>query len=107
MRVFRTLLLISGMAFAQATEQARDKLPPAQSANEPQSDKGGTAPVATSTEQASDPNLAVIPSGTKVPLVLKQAISTKSAREGDPVYAETAFPFVVDNRILIPAGTYI
>jgi type IV secretion system protein VirB10 len=49
----------------------------------------------------------VIPGGSKIPLSLKQAISTKNAREGDAVYAETAFPFVVNDRILIPAGTYI
>jgi type IV secretion system protein VirB10 len=54
-----------------------------------------------------DPNAVVIPAGTKIPLVLKQAISTKNAREGDPVYAETSFPFVVNDRILVPAGTYI
>jgi len=48
-----------------------------------------------------------IPAGTKVPLSLKQAISTKAAKEGDPVYAETAFPFVLNDRIIIPAGTYI
>jgi type IV secretion system protein VirB10 len=40
-------------------------------------------------------------------LLLKQAISTKNAREGDSVYAETAFPFVVDNRVIVPAGSYI
>jgi type IV secretion system protein VirB10 len=38
---------------------------------------------------------------------LAQAISTKNAREGDPVYAQTTFPFVVNDRILVPAGTYI
>ena len=48
-----------------------------------------------------------IPAGTRVPLSLKQAISTKTAKDGDPVYAETAFPFVVNDRIVIPAGTYI
>jgi type IV secretion system protein VirB10 len=42
-----------------------------------------------------------------VPLSLKQGISTKTAREGDPVYAATAFPFVVNDRVVIPAGTYI
>jgi type IV secretion system protein VirB10 len=46
-------------------------------------------------------------SGTKVPLSLKQAISTKSAHEGDAVYCETVFPVVQDGRIVIPAGTYI
>src|SRR6266849_6130329 len=48
-----------------------------------------------------------IPAGTRVPLSLKQAISTKPAKDGDPVYAETAFPFVVNDRVVIPAGTYI
>ena len=48
-----------------------------------------------------------IPAGTKVPLRLKQAISTKTAREGDAVYAETTFPVALDDRILIPVGTYV
>jgi hypothetical protein len=48
-----------------------------------------------------------IPAGTKVPLVLKQAISTKNAHEGDPVYAETTFPVVIRERIVLPAGTYV
>jgi hypothetical protein len=48
-----------------------------------------------------------IPAGTMIPLSLKQAISTKTAKDGDPVYAETAFPFVVNERVVIPAGTYI
>ena len=48
-----------------------------------------------------------IPAGTKVPVALKHAISTKSAREGDAVYAETTFPVVDNGRILIPAGTYV
>jgi len=48
-----------------------------------------------------------IPGGTKVPLALKQAISTKGSREGDAVYAETTFPVVQEGKILIPAGTYV
>lgn len=106
MRVFWTLMLISCMAFAQSTEEPRAKLPAGQEAATP-GDKIASAPAGASMEEAPDPKVAVIPSGTKVPLVLKQAISTKNAREGDPVYAETAFPFVLNDRILIPAGTYI
>jgi len=48
-----------------------------------------------------------IPAGTKVPLALKQALSTKNAREGDSVYAETTFPVVFNDRVVIPAGTYV
>ena len=49
----------------------------------------------------------VIPAGTKVALALKQAISTKTAKEGDSVYAQSTFPVVIDDRIVIPAGTYV
>jgi len=49
----------------------------------------------------------VIPSGTKVPIALKNAISTHGSREGDGVYAQTSFPVVADGRVLIPAGTYV
>ena len=50
---------------------------------------------------------AVVPAGTKIPLTLKQGISTHSARVGDPVYAQTAFPIVENSRIVIPEGTFV
>jgi len=104
MRAFLTMLLISGMALGQASQTTKPaNAPPA-----------APAPSATTTPSLSqqaatshDPNTVVIPAGSKIPLTLKQAISTKNAREGDAVYAETAFPFVLNERILIPAGTYI
>ena len=69
---------------------------------EPEQRKAAASP-------SSDPasTTATIPAGTKVPLSLKQAISTKNAKEGDAVYCETAFPVVQDGRMLIPAGTYV
>jgi type IV secretion system protein VirB10 len=51
--------------------------------------------------------MVTIPAGANIPLSLAQAISTKNAREGDAVYATTAFPFVVDDRVIVPAGAYI
>ena len=80
-----SVVILAGMAAAQSTAPAD----PANASVEPEK-----------------PAL-IIPSGTRVPLSLKQAISTKTARDGDPVYAETAFPFVVNDRVVIPAGTYI
>src|SRR5271166_1210658 len=79
------VLLLAGIAAAQSS--------PAPNAAAPSADAG--RPVLT------------IPAGTRVPLSLKQAISTKTAKDGDPVYAETAFPYVVNDRVVIPAGTYI
>src|SRR5271157_5621739 len=48
-----------------------------------------------------------VPSGTKIPLTLTQGITSKTAKEGDPVYAQTAFPVTQENRIVIPAGSYV
>jgi type IV secretion system protein VirB10 len=48
-----------------------------------------------------------VPSGTRIPLTLKQGINTKSARPGDPVYAQTAFPVTRNDQIVIPAGTFV
>lgn len=53
------------------------------------------------------PKYFEVPSGTRLPLVLHNAISTRSAQPGDPVYLETLFPIVIDSRILIPAGSYV
>ena len=57
--------------------------------------------------KAAGANELLIPAGTKVPVALKHAISTKGAREGDPIYAETTFPVVLNDRVLIPANTYV
>lgn len=104
MRALATLLLISGMAWGQGGDTAK----PASPANAQDSSQTNVPAATVPSLPAARPSSAVvIPAGSKVPLSLKQAISTKNAREGDAVYAETVFPFVVNERMLIPAGTYI
>lgn len=85
MRTIIVVFLVCGLAAAQANSAARLDPPAASTADSP----------------------LAIPSGTKVPLALKQSISTKNAREGDAVYAVTTFPVVINERIVIPAGTYV
>ncbi len=100
MRGLLTVLVLSGMAVGQGAETQK---PDAAAGSAPAAAEAASpAPAA-----ASDRNVVTIPAGTRIPLLLKQAISTKNAREGDSVYAETAFPFVVDNRVIVPAGSYI
>src|SRR5579871_1637288 len=48
-----------------------------------------------------------VPAGTTVLLHLRSPINTKSARVGDSVYCETAFPVSQDNVMVIPAHTYV
>jgi hypothetical protein len=85
MRVIASLLLLAMLASAQVSPGRSD------AANPP----------------SSSPQPLTIPAGTKVPVVLKHAISTRGSREGDAVYAETSFPVVANGRVLIPAGTYV
>jgi hypothetical protein len=113
MRRRLTVLLLSGMAWGQSADSAKAAAAPAQMASPAQSNRESQAkdlsssPAGPTPVEAPDPNTVVIPAGTKIPLLLKQAISTKNAREGDAVYAETAFPFVMNDHVLVPAGTYI
>jgi type IV secretion system protein VirB10 len=51
-------------------------------------------------------SLMIVPAGTKVPIQLRQAISTKNAQPGDAIYGQTTFPIVLNDRVMIPAGTY-
>ena len=48
-----------------------------------------------------------VPAGTKVLLQLRSSVHTKSAKAGDGVYLASAFPVVVGNRVMIPAGVYV
>ena len=48
-----------------------------------------------------------VPAGTKIPLTLKQGITTKNAHVGDPVYAQTSFPITANDHIVIPPGTFV
>jgi hypothetical protein len=102
MRGLLTVLLISATAIGQTAET-----PKAESSAAASSTSASMSPSTPVPEATADPNVVTIPAGTKIPLSLKQAISTKNARDGDAVYAETAFPFVIDNRVIIPAGSYI
>jgi len=102
MRSIFAVLLMSGMALGQAANPA-SPVQAAPAANGPAQSSNKTS----STTAPQNVNAAVIPAGSRIPLQLKQAISTKNAREGDSVYAETAFPFVLNEHVLVPAGTYI
>jgi len=65
------------------------------------------APYDKVTENTSGTESVTVPAGTKIPLTLKQGITTKNAHIGDPVYAQTAFPVTQNDQIVIPAGTFV
>jgi hypothetical protein len=100
MRFLFVLALMSGMLWAGQPQRGEDpgaETPPT-AAHEAPASEATAAPA---------PGKLVVPAGTRVPIVLKHAISTKSARPGDSVYAQTTFPIAINSRLLIPAGTYV
>jgi len=107
------LLLFAGLWASGATLAAQmpagpsqgraEQIPPAQTA------PAQAAPTAAASDSTSKtaPKNYIVPSGTRLPLILHNAVTTRNAKPGDPVYLETLFPIVIDNRILIPAGSYV
>jgi len=63
-------------------------------------------PAPEAAAQASMP-VYVVPAGTKIPLRLNNAISTKTAKPGDAVYLSSSFPVIVGGRVVIPAGVFV
>lgn len=66
-----------------------------------------TTPEPAAHAAASAPKTYTVPSGTKILLQLRSSLNTKSARAGDGVYLSSAFPVVVGNRVMIPAGVFV
>lgn len=56
---------------------------------------------------ASTPGDVTVSAGTRVPLALINSVSTKHSAQGDKVYLQTVFPILVNNHIVIPAGSYV
>lgn len=49
----------------------------------------------------------VVPSGTTIPLELKSLVNTRTAYVGQPIYCSTIYPIIVNNRVVIPVGSYV
>ena len=65
-------------------------------------------PAAAPTDEPADnQHIYLVEPGTKILLNLINSVSTKNAAPGDRVYLETAFPVLVDGRLVIPPGSYV
>src|SRR6266852_2609103 len=101
-RGFRQNLLLIASMLAMGASCA------AQQPDGPQSD--APPPVAPKPVQQPPPGSGekiIVPSGTRVGVVLQNGISTRSAKPGDSVYLQTSFPITQSNRIVIPVGSYL
>ncbi|MGA2810052.1 MAG: hypothetical protein ABSG16_01540 [Candidatus Acidiferrum sp.] len=94
--LYASVTVCGGLAQEQPGPQTAPP-PPEQPASKPTYVAQGT----------TGPKFLVLPSGTRVAVVLENGISTRSAKPGDSVYLRTSFPITQNNQIVIPIGSYL
>jgi type IV secretion system protein VirB10 len=95
------ILLLAATALAQ---QAPAQSQPSSETPQLKSRTDMTQPETTEENRAP---VLVVPAGTKIPIQLRQGISTKNAQPGDAIYGQTNFPIVINDQVAIPGGTYV
>jgi type IV secretion system protein VirB10 len=85
---------LAGMAGAQAPEGPQSDAPPA-----------ATTPAPA--KPASTGDKILVPTGMRIGVVLENGISTATAKAGDSVYFRTSFPITINNKVVVPVGTYL
>lgn len=91
------MLLSGALALAQAPEgpQTDPPVPAAKPTPPPAPRAVGNGQVIT------------VPAGTRLGVTLENGISTNSAKPGDSVYFRTSFPVTMNNKVIIPVGSYL
>jgi hypothetical protein len=80
----------------------------AQAPDGPQTD-APLAPAAlkTTRPQPGSGEQIIVPSGTRIGVTLENGISTATAKPGDSVYFRTSFPVTMNNKVVLPIGSYL
>src|SRR5215469_8068042 len=97
----RTFVLAATTLLGAMSLSAQEQQGPQTEAPPPVAPKPAPAPQTGSGEKV------IVPAGTRVGVVLQNGISTRSAKAGDSVYLQTSFPITINNRIVIPVGSYL
>jgi type IV secretion system protein VirB10 len=95
--------------FVLAAATALVQQSPAQLPNSQPELKKRTDVPSSPQSQSEEPHkpMWIVPAGTRVPVQLRQAVSTKNAQPGDPIYGQTTFPVIMNEQVMIPGGTYV
>src|SRR5260370_18620217 len=101
---FSSRALVFAVLFAvdETAPLCAQELPPASSAPL----RIAATPVSAPTA-APKSDQVVVPTGPWLSLLLRNGINTRTAKQGDSVYFETAYPIAVNNKIAIPIGTFV
>lgn len=110
---FRTwcalLVIFFGAGLADGQEPPGPRTPPAPpvASVEPAPATALQPKAAPVNERSPSNERIVVAQGTRLPLILHNAVTTRNARPGDAIYLETTFPVTQNSRVVIPAGSYV
>ena len=66
----------------------------------------GQNATAAAAAQSSDTRM-VVPVNTTIPVSLRNTISSRTAYVGQAIYCQTVYPVAVNDRVVIPVGSYV
>lgn len=62
---------------------------------------------AAQAESSSDQPTVSVPAGTKLTLVLANTVDSRKTKTGDQISAQVTAPVVINDQVVVPAGTYV
>lgn len=65
------------------------------------------APAPAPRPPATAGQIITVPAGTRIAVILENGISTATAKPGDSVYFRTSFPITMNNKVVVPVGSYL
>ena len=86
---------VAGALFAQEPSATSPQLPVTPPA------------VADAPAPAPQSEKLIVQAGTRLPLILRNSVNTRTAKRGDSVYFESDYPITANNRVAIPMGTFL
>jgi hypothetical protein len=97
LRIIVGLFISAGSLSAQAPEGPQPEAPP----------PAVLPAAAPAPHHAPSSEQVIVPSGTRMGVILENGISTASAKPGDSVYFRTSFPITINNKVVVPVGSYL
>jgi hypothetical protein len=97
----------SEAAAAAAAAAAARKPVPAKSSAAASKPATSSSSASTTAKPAAPPPPLVVPAGTTLTVALSSAVSTKTAKVGDPISAQVVSDVLVGNRVAVPAGSRV
>jgi len=109
-RALSCLLLIPCVAIQgfgqQAMMNALPDAPSSAQASSPPATTENEAPQAGQTPPP-EPAQVTVPAGTRLTLVLSNAVNSRETKNNDQISAQLTAPVIVNDQVAIPAGTYV